>query len=241
MLILPLDHPEPFAATLGVMLYPGDDDSDRRKARAYASRFLAEPLRRFHEKGETLTYDELLRIATDAGGNLEDLDERWWGGSQTGEVFKTFFALFCAEPALASWENATRIAVRAAAGHKVSGSRSALWKARSRFQTVAHLWAAWSIRERQFVTQPETGYDGYDDFQSFLAEAEILRQWGQLWRHKRSRAKPPLQDDVWRVPDDWQPPARQPGWPDTGKVPKLALPEKYRRELRPAGRPGKRA
>jgi hypothetical protein len=26
MPILPLDHPDPFAATLGVMLYPGADD-----------------------------------------------------------------------------------------------------------------------------------------------------------------------------------------------------------------------
>ena len=34
MPILPLDHPEPFAAVLGVMLYPGTDEDDRRKARA---------------------------------------------------------------------------------------------------------------------------------------------------------------------------------------------------------------
>jgi hypothetical protein len=35
MPILPLDHPEPFAATLGVMLYP--DEADTPKARAYAA------------------------------------------------------------------------------------------------------------------------------------------------------------------------------------------------------------
>ena len=41
MPILPLDYPEPFAATLGVMLYPGTEEADRPKARAYASQYLA--------------------------------------------------------------------------------------------------------------------------------------------------------------------------------------------------------
>jgi hypothetical protein len=48
MPILPLDHPEPRAATLGVMLYPGEDKADQKCARAYAAQFLAEPLRLFH-------------------------------------------------------------------------------------------------------------------------------------------------------------------------------------------------
>ena len=33
MPILPLDHPEPFAATLGVMLYPGTDDDSPKDTR----------------------------------------------------------------------------------------------------------------------------------------------------------------------------------------------------------------
>jgi hypothetical protein len=37
MPILPLDYPEPFAATLGVMLYPATDEADARKARAFAA------------------------------------------------------------------------------------------------------------------------------------------------------------------------------------------------------------
>lgn len=35
MPILPLDHPEQFAATLGVMLYPATDETDPPKARAF--------------------------------------------------------------------------------------------------------------------------------------------------------------------------------------------------------------
>jgi len=54
---LPLDHPEPFAVTLGVMLYPGEDDASQSRARAFASQYLAEPLRRFHADGGALPYD----------------------------------------------------------------------------------------------------------------------------------------------------------------------------------------
>jgi hypothetical protein len=49
MPILPLDHPEPFAATLGVMLYPGTDNDDPLKARAFAAQWLATPVRRYEE------------------------------------------------------------------------------------------------------------------------------------------------------------------------------------------------
>ena len=58
--ILPLDHPEPFAATLGVMLYPGTNDADKRKAKAFAAQYLAEPIRRLHEAGGTLDAGAIL-------------------------------------------------------------------------------------------------------------------------------------------------------------------------------------
>ena len=66
MPVLPLDHPEPFAATLGVMLYPGTDEDDCRKARAFAAHWIAEPFRSFHEAGYQLSYDDLARIMMDS-------------------------------------------------------------------------------------------------------------------------------------------------------------------------------
>ena len=65
MPILPLDHLEPVAATVGVMLYPGEDEDSRRQARASAARHLAKLLRQFHEAGHTLAYGDLARIASD--------------------------------------------------------------------------------------------------------------------------------------------------------------------------------
>lgn len=236
MPVLPLDHPEPLAATLGTMLYPGDG-SDRRKARAFAAQYLAEPLRQFHEAGGRLDYETLLKITTDAGEQLDDLDKRWSGGTATGGIFKAFFILAHTKPALASWNNAIEVTETVASREKVSGSRSSLWNLRSKFISVAHLWGAWSFRDSKFTSKPEIGYDGYADFQSFLTEAEILRRWGQSWCPARDKAKPPLPQDVWRVPDDWQPLDRQPDWPNTGKIPDLILPEDLLQSLKPAGRP----
>jgi hypothetical protein len=222
------------------MLYPATGESDPPKARAFAAQWLAEPLSRYHAAGHRLTYDALARITADSGESLSDLDERIWGGTATGELFKVLFALFNTDIALTSWNKAARIAELTATRGEASGSRSAQWNARRRFLSVAHLWAAWSIREGRFEAHPELGYDAYDDFQSFLTEAEILRKWGQTWQPPREGSKPLLPPDVWHVPENWEPPMRQPGWPETGKLPVLTLPEGLLAELRPAGRPRQR-
>ncbi len=225
MPFLPLDHPEPFAATLGVMLYPGPDADSRRRARAFAAQFLAEPLRLFHEAGHRLAYEDLARITCDAGTPLDDIEERWWDGISTGETFKVLFALAHTDPTLASWGNATKVVEVVTARHRVSGSRSSLYDARSRYGSVAHLWAALCIRERRFQSDPDVGYDGWHDFQSFLAEAEILRRWGRSWRPDRAKSEPPLPEEGWCVPRGWEPPERRSGWPRTGAIPALTIPD----------------
>jgi hypothetical protein len=240
MPILPLDHPEPFAATLGVMLYPATDSTDTATARAFASQMLAEPIRLLHEAGYVLSYETLERITTDAGQPLIDLHERWEGGLATGDLFKTIYTLAKNDPALASWENAVKIYEICAKRVGSKGSRTTLLQKRDRFISVAHLWGAWSIREGRFSRHPELGYDGYADFQAFLTEAEILRDFGQNWRPARAKSEPPLPPDVWRVPEGWKPPTRSPGWPPTGGIPDIALSESLLASLKPPGRPRKR-
>ena len=88
MPFLPLDHPEPYFATLGVMLYPAIDEVDTPKARAYVAQVLARTFSRFREAGGNPPYDVLAPILMDAGEPLSDLQERWWGGRATGELFK---------------------------------------------------------------------------------------------------------------------------------------------------------
>jgi hypothetical protein len=237
MPILPLDSPEPFAATLGVMLYPGTDKSDQAKARAFAARWLAEPLRRFHASGRQLPYDALRWIAEGGGEALSELEARRQGGTATGELFKAFYILAETRPRFASWENAIKIYQRSAAGPASGPSRSLLHQYLHRFRPVAHLWGAWSMREGRFEERPSVGYEGYEDFQSFLQEAEILRDFGQVWRPARRKARPVLPDDVWKAPRGWRPLQRQAGWPQTGVIPHFQLPEKLLATLRSAGRP----
>ena len=62
-------------------------------ARAFAAHYLAEPIRRMKEAGHTLSHDAALRLLSDAGQRLADLDRRWQGGIQTGQMFITFFWL----------------------------------------------------------------------------------------------------------------------------------------------------
>ena len=239
MPILPLDHPEPFAATLGVMLYPGTDNDDPDQARAFATQWLAKPLQRFRRDGHRLPNEALARLAEDAGP-LTDVEGRWRGGQATGDVFKALYVLAKDHCSIASWEHAIQVYLLAAKRAKKNGSRSGLWQEIRRFRTVAHLWAAWSIRDYEaFSGSPDLGYDGYDDFQCYLNEAEILRDFGQVWRQPREKSEPPLNHEVWRVPSDWKPPVRRLGWPNTGMIPEIALPNDMIAKLKPSGRPRK--
>jgi len=234
---LPLDHPEPLAATLGVMLYPGEDENGQRRARAFAAQFLAEPLRLFHDAGHSLTYEELARIASDSGTPLDDLEERLRDGWSTGETVKMLFALAHTDLSLASWGNATKLVETIAARHRVRGSRTSFYDARRRYGSVAHLWGAFSIRERRFQSHPEVGYEGWHDFQFFLAESEVLHRWGRSWRPDRANSEPPLPEEAWHVPEGWTPPEAQPGWPRTGGIPGLTVPDDLLAGLRRPGRP----
>lgn len=240
MPILPLDHPEPLAATLGVMLYPGIDEESQKKARAFAAQFLAEPLRQFHAAGGVLAYEDLARIASDSGVPLDDLQDRWRDGTATGEIFKGLFALANTDPSLASWGNATKLVGKIVTNHEMSGSRSSLYTSRSLCISVAHLWGAWCIRGRRIDSDPAVGYEAWHDLQYFLAESEILRRWGQSWRSPRPRSEPPLPVDVWRMPQGWAPPEHRAGWPLTGRVPVVTMPADQLIHLQKPDRPKKK-
>ena len=221
------------------MFYPSTDNDDPSKARAFAAQWLATPLSLYHEAGHRLPYEALARIASHPGESLNDLDDRFWGGTATGEMLKTLFALANSDPRRTSWNNAIKIFEFIAKQRRAKGVRTDLWEAKRRFLSVAHLWGAWCIREGRFGGRPELNYDGYDDFQSFLAEAEELRRWVQRWRPPRAKSLPLLPSNMWQVPATWSPPARLPNWPETGVIPVLKLPNDLLAVLAPPGRPPK--
>jgi len=219
MPFLPLDHPEPFAATLGVMLYPGTSEVDQCKARTFAARWLGEPLRRFHGAGHTLPYDSLAWIAQEAGASLTGLDDPWWAATAVGELLKTLSILARNNPRVASWNNAIRLFELVSTRDRTKGSQSELWDAKRCFLSVAHLWGAWCIREGRFGGRADVGYDECDDFQFFLAEAEQLREFGQTWRPPGAQRSPFLPSEVWRVPEHWAPPIPRADLAADGKIP----------------------
>ena len=81
------------------------------------------------------------------------------------------------------------------------------------------------IRGDRLIPMPDVGYHAYDDLLSFVAETEVLRNWGQNWKHAAANSPHPMPIDAWRVTDGWQLPASRPGWPERGRVPYLSLPE----------------
>lgn len=241
MPILPLDQPDPFMAVLGVMHYPGLDDESCAKARAFTARLLAEPVRQYLDSGQTLSNEILGQLVSDGSAPTDDWEKQQRAGIATGEILKIYYALFHTDPKLASWANAQRYAEHIGRQHEVPASHGTLYQQRSEMMTVAHLWAAYCIRDRTWLGGTAPGYDGFTDFQFFLAEAELLRRWGQSWVPSRKEAQPPLPADVWRTPNEWSPPDREPGWPRTGGIPKLLLDAEQIRSagIRPAGRPRK--
>jgi hypothetical protein len=224
------------------MLYPGLNERDPPKARAYAAQVLAKAFNRLRESGGNPPYDVLGPILLDAGHPLSDLQDRWWAGRATGELFKMCFALFNSDPRLVSWKHAIQLVKLTTKEFGVKGARTELLKARDQFLSVAHLWAARAIRGATPILHPEVGYDAAVDFQAFLAESEDLRGWGQTWRPERATSEPLLPEHVWRVPDSWEPPEWQPGWPKAGIVPAITVPEELlaQANIKPAGRPRKK-
>ena len=236
MLQLPLDHSEPFAATFGVMHYPGESETERRKARAYEAQNLAEPLKGAIKDGHRPSYDRLARVATTGGERLGDLDKRERDGIWLGELTRIYYLLSYSHPHLASWNNSCLVLERELGSEP--GSRSAFMKAKKRMRSVAHLWGAFAIRGFRFKQIPVIGYDYRDDFEYFLADAQMLKEWGLNWKPKRAKAASPLSDTMYELPGFWLPYQRA-GWPPVGRLTSADLDENLLEGLRPAGRPRK--
>lgn len=234
--VLPLNQPVPFLETLGVMLYPGI--TEQSKAKSFVSRNVAEPLRKFVEGGGVVKTEELLKFATENTENLDDLEKRRWGGRITGELIKIQFTIYMHDKKLASAENALKMLTDQASGG-LSGTRSSFLKVKKQFSSVAHLWAAWRIREEKWFQDEAAGYDAQTDFLMFIAESEIVRNWATNWKPDRAKASTPLSGEFWTPPEGWRPPVRKKGWPLTGVIPRLTFLDAEIPRSKPPGRPKK--
>ena len=82
----------------------------------------------------------------------------------------------------------------------------------------------------------DVGDGGYADYESFIVKAELSRARLQslgaltlLAGDRASKVNPPARPffagEMWQPPADWRPMAGGRGWPKTGVVPRITLPQ----------------
>ncbi len=86
-----------------------------------------------------------------------------------------------------------------------------------------------NTRGHRFRRINQIGYTAWKDFEAFIAEAEIYREWGEdhYAPPKRKKAMPLLDPALtWKPPPDWVLTwRRSPGWPPPPRVPRFSLAE----------------
>ena len=234
---LPLNSPQPLIATIGTMLYPGLDEDDRRKAAAYAAHYRNPAYRAYLADGGKLTPEIATSLAENDALAL-DLKKRWLMGQAVGNLTKVLVGLILDQPELASWNHAIHVVSKQNSHNNIPASKAYLWAAKTQLLSVAHLWGAYCIREGQFVSRPESGYDLATDFQYFLCEAEMIRHLGRNLHQDRDKAEPFLPEDAWHVPYEWEGPEHRSEWPERpGEKLAYCLPPELILHRRPGGRP----
>jgi hypothetical protein len=205
---LPLNAAEPVTAILGVMLYPANEDIAARDC--WEALTLAPMVRQLRAQGGNVDDGLLDWILAHCGPFLvdqKDLAERWAGGTMTGELVRVLLWLTAKHPELASWSKAAEwLAAKGPKGF----TRSAIYRRRTRFVRVAHLWGAYSVNRRKI-----------GELQTFLGLSEQIRAWGRMWRRADHGVQPLFGNDMWLPPEGWTHP--DPDWPERIKIPSYDL------------------
>jgi hypothetical protein len=221
---------EPWAETWGVMLFPEDE----LKRRAYVARLWAGFYPTYEEAnlGEPVPRSVLLSIMKAAAADPIDQAEikaRHYEGMVAGEQLKVLVAIAQSQPKRASWNTASKLVER-----QIGRSRTFLYKARSRYSSVVHLWAAYILHGQQFHADDLRGYTALDDVEVFVTEAMALLQWGTSFKLDRKAAQPTLDRnkvDFWVAPPDWSPPTPKAQWPRDGRFRVPTLPKEWLRRV----------
>jgi hypothetical protein len=217
MPFLKLTAGEPWAETWGVMLFPDDE----AKRRAYIARLWAGFYPIFEEAkiGEPVPRSVLLSIMKATAATPIDKGElraRYHRGMAAGEQLKVVAAIAQSKPEHASWNAASRLVER-----QTGRSRAFLYRARSSFLPVIHLWGAYILRGQKCHADSTYDYTALDDLYLLVNEALALLKWGRCFKLDREKAQPILDRDkvdFWVPPPGWRPPTPKPDWPRDGRV-----------------------
>jgi len=221
---------EPWAETWGVMLFPEDE----LKRRAYIARLWAGfyPIYEEASFGEPVPRSVLVSIMKAAAAapiDKAEIKARYHDGMVAGEQLKVLAAIAQSQPKRASWNTASELVEQ-----QTGRSRAFLYRARSRYLPVIHLWAAYILRGQRFQADDASGYTALDDVQVFVTEAMALLQWGTSFKLDRKKAERTLDRtkvDFWVPPPDWLPSTPNAQWPRDGRVRVPTLPEEWVRRI----------
>lgn len=234
MPILPIDSNGSFLKTLGIMLYPGDDDADRRNARAFASHQLADPIAKLYAHGLKMSETDLVDILAAGGIELFDLETRRKHASWFGRIFAHYFALSAEFPRVATWENAFKYVKVESRTGDAPRTRSAFMDTKKRYAPVAHLLGAWSMRGESLYRMLDCGYSAHDDFQAFLSEAYQLLDWWRWHAEQVGAHRSGLPTRIWDFPKGWQ---ERPRAASGRLIPPRLTNRTFLNGLTPVGRP----
>jgi hypothetical protein len=137
---------------------------------------------------------------------------------------------------------AIRIVALQLTGSAAAGERASFRLWLSEMRPVLHLWGAFAIRGWTFSADPTVGYSGMDDLSAFMGEAMTLRRELLRWRDGRRLTGQTLISDSMLGPWlGWTPFEPRAGWPLTGGLAPLAIPEEIvPRRLKPGRKPNVR-
>jgi hypothetical protein len=235
--IIPLAvyHADLYGSLCAAMLFPNDP----AMAESFcAAHLMKGPLQNYLRAGHALSgaRQAALFDARDREISSNEIKRQELHGHRAGEVVKSLWALICSHPDVASWEGAIRLV-----SAQINVSRATLRSNLSEMRRVLHLWGAWTLRESEWLDDPNVAYDWANDLVAFTTEAMTLLQQLRMWRDGRDQPDLLLAGEMFGPWPDWEPHQPRPGWPRTGGINRLsfaaAVPIPVRR---PAGRPPRR-
>ena len=244
---LKLDGLEPWADTLAIMLYPGEGEERLRRGwtAKHWARFYADAASKGILSLGAETLAELLTETSFHNDQNGDMRERGRQGFIAGQTLLVAMATAETASKSASWNEAAKFM-----GWSQLAARTAVFEARARFGSVAHLWAAWIMRDQRFWEAPAIGYTFLTDLAVFIREAETILEWGVTFKLPRQKAAPLLElASAWRTPDEWRPPLEwlpnspREAWPRDGEVRRFMLPPEWQVRVgksAPKGRAGRK-
>jgi hypothetical protein len=224
---LPIFYGVPNLSLEAVMIFP----NDLAKAKAWVGWKLAGgPLGAFRARGHFLPATEIVDIAADAALFSDYSDEakqNEFKGSAVGTVVTALWVLIHQETKRASWERAIQRAEKLGTEHGCRTGKSSLRAYLSEFSPVLHLLGAWQLRKCRWIVDNSVGYTAPIDASFFVAESRLLLGMLREWSERRAFSEKILSSTKFIGGMNWMPPEHVRGWPETGRIYPVLVPEWY--------------